>query len=142
MRVEALHQATREVERRQAERSGVRYLRCYSPIPATVQNLSLSGMCVETLTELELGRSYAFRLRHRGELLEIEGTIEWSLSRGDLPFSGDASFPLFWYGVAFTEKLAMRSVDVVSDCLLNELDVSKFPSARRSPRRIGHGSLK
>ncbi len=70
-----------------------------------VQNLSVSGMAVETSARLTVGRSYRFKLRHRERVLVIMGTVAWSfLHRTHRNCAGEVE-PVYRAGVRFDGML-------------------------------------
>ncbi len=94
-----------------------------------VQNLSVSGMAVETSARLTVGRSYRFKLRHRDRVLPVAGTVAWSfLHRTQRNAVGDVQ-PVYRAGVRFDGILtddAKALIEILEEKAVLRLDKRIF----------------
>lgn len=107
--------ATQTQERRRSPRYVVHDVRGWLTFrsEARVLNLSLTGMSVETLHPLEVGKAYTVRLTHGGDLdLRLAGTAVRSRFRGTrkLPAAqGGESAPVYESGIRFDDALGDKA---------------------------------
>lgn len=94
-----------------------------------VQNLSVSGMAVETSARLSVGRSYRFKLRHGDRIVVIMGTVAWSfLHRTQKNCAGDVE-PVYRAGVRFDGMLtenAQALLEILEEKAILRLDTRIF----------------
>lgn len=89
-----------------------------------VQNLSVSGMAVETSARLTVGRSYRFKLKNGDRLLPLVGTVAWSyLHRTRRNESGEVE-PVYRAGIRFEDVLTDNAKALIE--LLEERAVVKL----------------
>jgi c-di-GMP-binding flagellar brake protein YcgR len=70
-------------------------------VEATVVNLSLGGFAVKTATQLQVGRSYRFRLGNGGESVDLEGIVRWCRLSGTRKTKAGDVVPVYEAGIAF-----------------------------------------
>ena len=99
-------------ERRSRPRRRVLYLRCHSPMPGEIVNLSEHGMAIETLIELPQDHELTFRLRPNSETLELKGWIRWCRPTRTISTSEGRELKLYHSGVEFNTA----TIETVSRC--------------------------
>ena len=62
---------------RRHSRYGTRNLQIDSPVYGWAINISESGLCLESLSELPTGAGYVFRLRYGANFLSLPGRVAW-----------------------------------------------------------------
>jgi len=73
---------------------------------AKVVNMSLTGLALETLTYLHVGRNYQVKVRFRGHTLDLTGKIVWcTLVKTERQASGEVA-PVYRAGVRFDKTLS------------------------------------
>lgn len=107
-------QTEQGLERRQANRHGVRYLRFYSPVPGSVLNLSEEGMCLETVAILRPGIEYLLRIRRDSLLFCIRGEVKWCHHRSTLASSTGKALELFRSGIGFRGQLPAETLEFLT----------------------------
>jgi Tfp pilus assembly protein PilZ len=70
-------------------------------VDATVLNLSLGGMALESTHALQVGRRYSFRIRDGAELVAVSGVVAWCNLRRTRREEGDQIVPCYQAGVRF-----------------------------------------
>jgi hypothetical protein len=70
-------------------------------VDATVLNLSLGGMALESSHPLQVGRRYSFRIRDGAELVNLSGVVAWCNLRRTRREAGDEIVPCYHAGVRF-----------------------------------------
>ena len=74
---------------RRHTRYGTRNLQIESPVYGWAVNISESGLCLESLTELVDGGEYVLRLRYGSSFLNLPGRVAWSrLDRTEMTRKG------------------------------------------------------
>jgi hypothetical protein len=63
---------------RRHSRHATRNLQLESPVFGWAINVSESGLCLESLSELVIGGEYVFRLRYGTRFLNLPGQVVWS----------------------------------------------------------------
>ena len=107
-------------DRREPARRRVRYLRCYSPVPGTIIDLSDRGMCVETVAEILAGSEYTFRIRHSSLLFSLRAEVKWSRYLSTLSESAGKSLCFFRAGVEFSQNSPDRELAALLKELISE----------------------
>ncbi len=80
---------------------------------AKVLNMSLTGMAVETDTQMKVGRTYSLTLRHGDELsLRLAGSVVWCHLRGLRRNDTGETRTVYEAGVCFEEALSEQAADV------------------------------
>jgi hypothetical protein len=105
------------LDRRRIDRAVARYLRTYSPAPATIIDLSCGGMCLEAVTRLTPGLSFRFRVRHRGLIVHLTGEIRWSAVSAVMATSGGATLEFHRAGARFATDLPESLIAFLHDPL-------------------------
>ena len=62
---------------RRHTRYSTRNLQIESPVYGWAINISQSGLCLESLSELVAGAQYVFRLRYGSRFLSLSGKVAW-----------------------------------------------------------------
>jgi hypothetical protein len=79
-----------------------------------VVNMSLSGMAIETTARVEMGKSYAMKLRHDTGQIPLAGRVVWChLDRTRRTNSGDV-VPVYRSGIQFKGVLTDRASELRS----------------------------
>ncbi len=104
-------------ERRRAPRYVVHGVRGWLVFQseARVLNLSLTGMSVETVHRLEVGKAYAIRLAHDGFDLRLNGTVVRSRLEGTRKLdaaAGHDSVPVYESGIRFDDALGEKGASL------------------------------
>ena len=74
---------------RRHTRYATRNLQIESPLYGWAINVSQSGVCLESLSELVTGAEYVFRLRYGSKFLNLPGRVAWSrLDRTEMTRKG------------------------------------------------------
>ncbi len=74
---------------RRHTRYATRNLQVESPLYGWAINISESGLCLESLTELVTGAEYVFRLRYGSKFMSLPGQVAWSrLDRTEMTRKG------------------------------------------------------
>lgn len=74
-----------------------------------VRNLSISGLALETVERLQLGRTYAIRLAGEGEAVDVSGTIRWCHLASKPPKDGSDTRAVYEAGLAFEEVFTEKA---------------------------------
>jgi hypothetical protein len=78
-----------------------------------VQNISVSGVAIETTERLKLGRVYSIRLSNSSDALDLSGTIRWCrLARTQVEKNGE-SVTVYEAGLAFDDVFTQKAVDLL-----------------------------
>lgn len=100
-------------DRRRSPRYVVRDVRGWMTFrsEARVRNLSLTGMSVETIDQLAVGKPYSVRLTHGGTELRLASTVVRSRFRGTRkPTGGGDSVPVYESGIRFDDVLGDKGL--------------------------------
>ncbi len=82
-------------------------------VQARVLNISLSGLAVETPTQLQVGRGYSFRLGRAQVSVLLEGHVVWChLARTERRSGGDV-IPVYRAGISFDDVLSDRAGELL-----------------------------
>lgn len=68
-----------------------------------IQNISVSGLAIETTERLKLGRTYSIHLSNAHDTLDLSGTIRWCRLSRTQTGAGGESVSLYEAGLAFEE---------------------------------------
>jgi len=79
---------------------------------ATVLNLSLGGMALESSHPLQVGRRYSFRIRDGAELVTLSGVVAWCNLRRTRRVEGDEIVPCYHAGVRFEGVLTTTAEEL------------------------------
>ena len=106
--------AEERTERRRSPRYAVHGVRGWLTLhsEARVLNLSLTGMSVETVHPLEVGKGYTIRLAHGDLDLRLGGTAVRSRLRGTRkhgPGAGGDAVPVYESGIRFDDALGDKA---------------------------------
>ena len=75
---------------RRHTRYATRNLQIESPVYGWAVNVSESGLCMESLSELVTGAEYIFRLRYGAQFLSLTGRVAWCrLNRTEITRKGN-----------------------------------------------------
>ena len=75
-------------------------------IPARVVDISVSGLAVETGSQLRIGRTYRFALGDDQETIGLKGQVQWSRLRGTRRTSEGDSMAVYHSGIALDDMLS------------------------------------
>jgi hypothetical protein len=76
---------------------------------AKILNMSVTGMAVETSTQLRVGRSYSLTLRHADDfVLRLNGTVIWCHLRGIRKAGAGDTTSVYHAGFKFDDGLAEK----------------------------------
>jgi hypothetical protein len=81
-------------------------------LDVNVLNLSLAGMAVETSHRLDVGRRYAFRIRHDNQVVKLHGTVAWSALLSTRRISEEDISPVYHAGIHFEDVLTDSARDL------------------------------
>ncbi len=95
-------------ERRRSARHVVENVRgtLHLAAEARIMNMSLTGIAVETDTQLRVGRSYSVSLRHGSDqMLRLNGTVVWCHLRALRRSDSAGTRPVYEAGIQFDQTL-------------------------------------
>ncbi|MFQ5351066.1 MAG: PilZ domain-containing protein [Thermoanaerobaculia bacterium] len=93
---------------RRHSRYATRHLLIESPAFGWAVNISESGLCLESLTELVTGADYVFRLSYGSSFMTLPGRVAWSrLDRRETTREGGVE--VYRTGIEFSREGSSRS---------------------------------
>lgn len=95
-------QAGRHRERRRASRTPVKYVRCFSPSPGIIFNVSAMGVGIETFRSFERGDNVFLTSELAGRPQRTFGKIRWCRQ---IATAGGSGTPVYQVGIALAEPL-------------------------------------
>ncbi len=102
-------------ERRRHRRYDIENVKGFLTLSLDVKilNMSVEGMAVESRRMLGINKDYTIRVNHKGETLDLEGTVLWStLSRTVKLPDGDI-VPVYRAGIKFKNVLKDNALSLV-----------------------------
>ncbi len=103
------------VERRRSARYAVEGVQgtLHLSTGAKILNMSLTGMAVETDTQLRVSRSYSLALRHGdGFVLRLSGTVVWCHLRTLRKSEDGAARSVYHSGIRFDDTLTDKAIEL------------------------------
>lgn len=82
-------------------------------IPARVVDISVSGLAVETDTQLRIGRTYRFVLGDDAETLKLVGRVQWSRLRGTRTSQDGDPAAVYNSGIALEDMLSETAQQLI-----------------------------
>jgi len=83
-------------------------------VDAQVINISLSGLALQTATQLSVGRKYSFRLGQEPDTVYLQGTVKWCRFCGTQKQQGRADVePVYRAGIAFDNILTEKAEELL-----------------------------
>lgn len=89
-------------ERRAAPRMPVAYVRCWSPAPASILNVSRSGLGIESFRPFKWGESVFLTSESGGRRHRIVGQVRWCRQ---IATAGGSGSPVYQVGIALARPL-------------------------------------
>ncbi len=86
-----------ERERRREPRQQIQYVRCWSPAPGSILNVSPCGLAIETFEEFQPGDSVFLTINLGGSTYRLPGKVRW---RREIAVAGPQRSPVFHLGLA------------------------------------------
>lgn len=81
-------------------------------LDATIQNVSLTGMAIETTSRLRVGGTYTVRLPREGDPLPVPVEVQWCILARTEKRGGDFA-PIYRAGLLFGEILTEKAREVL-----------------------------
>ncbi|MCP4896008.1 MAG: PilZ domain-containing protein [bacterium] len=75
------------------------------PLDASVLNMSLAGLAIETTSRLEVGGSYSFRVHKEGQEFQFAGCVMWCEQDGTARDASGRDIDVYHAGVEFGDIL-------------------------------------
>ena len=101
-------------ERRRERRLRPSYLRCFSPVPGLIVDLSRQGMAIRTSVEMPVGGEVRFRVRHRSRLFTLAGVVRWLEVEKLEAMPASQAPTVVVLGIEFVEELAVEGMDFMT----------------------------
>jgi hypothetical protein len=92
-------------ERRTAARAPVAFIRCFSPAPGTIFNVSRMGVGIETFRAFNPGENVFLTSELGGRPQRTYGTVRWCRQ---IATAGGSSSPVYQIGIELAEPMERR----------------------------------